>query len=73
MEDYIQKIIDRFGPKDARVSRTPGYLKIARDAKVIINGDEYQKLIEGYQTIQIKIGKQQERTRSIYGCGLGGG
>jgi transposase InsO family protein len=45
---YIQKTINRFGLKDARISATPldtGYLKIARDGKPMHNGEKFQKLI----------------------------
>jgi hypothetical protein len=45
---YIQKTIDRFGLKDAKISATlldTGYLKIARDGKPMHNGEKFQKLI----------------------------
>jgi hypothetical protein len=45
---YIQKIIDRFGLQDAKISKIPmdtGYLKIAHDGKAMSNSDNFQKLI----------------------------
>lgn len=45
---YFQKIINKFGLQDAKISKTPldtGYIKIARDGKAMDHANKFQKLI----------------------------
>lgn len=47
-EQYIQKIVEKFGLEDAKISKIPmdaGYLKLIGDKRPMVNGDIYQKLI----------------------------